>query len=126
MRYFSAIVLASAGSLLPAFAQAHGVSSAGTEIGRGIFWAYGIVFSGLGLFAGWKLFLRRQPAETRALKRRLADCQRALTACQAVLRNADDYPAQCALTDDQRRGHEQSAIDLRTQIEGLKSQLAAR
>jgi hypothetical protein len=113
-----------AGSIIPTLAHAHGVISSDDDSGYGIWWLYGIVFGGLsGL-----LFLRKwravkEPPEKMAHKRRLKDLERALKSHLMQLRNADDYPKECGLTDEQRRDSLDSIAKIRHLIEVAKSEL---
>ena len=63
--------------------------------------------------------LKERP-RIRAHKRRLADLERALKSCLMQLRNADDYPKECGLTEEARRDNLGSATKIRRLIEDAK------
>ena len=111
-----------AGSIIPALVHAHGILASDDDTGYGIWWLYAILggLGGLAIFRKWRGGKER-PVR-RAHKRRLADLERSLKSCLMQLRNADDYPNECGLTDEQRRDNLDSAAKFRRLIEDAKSE----
>lgn len=116
-----------AGSLAPlAQALAHGVTGGDEDSGNEFFWLYGLLLAGIAGFVIYRKWWRpKESPERRALKRRLSEFERALTSCMAQLKNAEDYPNECGLTDEQRRERLESAASIRGKIDEIKMELAA-
>ena len=116
-----------AGSLAPlSFALAHGVTGGEEDAGNELFWLYGLVLTGIaGIVIYRKWWATRESPERRQLKRRLIDFERALTSCRAQLQNAEDYPKECGLTDEQRLERLKSLASIRGKIDEIKMELAA-
>ena len=109
------------GCSIPALVHGHGVVASDDDAGYGIWWLYGILFVGLGGFLFyWKWRRLKESPGVRAHKRRLADLERALNSCLMELRNADDYPKECGLTEEARRDNLDSATKIRRLIEDAK------
>ena len=122
----STLMTALAGSTIPVLVHAHSVLAGDDHPGFGMWWLYGILFGGVGgylLYRNWRG--GRDHPERKALKRRLADLERALKSCVMQLRNADDYPKECGLTDEQRRDRLGSITKIRRLIEDAKTELAS-
>ena len=116
----STLILTLAGSIItPALLHAHGVLASDDDTGYGIWWLYGIL-GGLGGFFIW--WGGKNPPQIRARKRRLADLERALNSCLMQIRNAEDYPKECSLTEEERRENLGSATRIRRLIEDTKSE----
>lgn len=84
------------------------------------------MLGGLGgtlLYRKWRS--DRDRPESRALKRRLAELERALTSCRMQLQNADDYPNECGLTDEARRERQDTESKICRLIEDVRSELAS-
>ena len=115
------------GSLAPlSEAWAHFGLADGEDIGHGIFWAYGLVFGSLICFVGYRRWAGNQGTpEQRTLNKHLKELERALNACLKQLKNAEEYPKECGLTDEQRRESMNSASSIQTQIDETKNMLAA-
>ena len=115
------------GSLAPlALAFAHGVFGGEEDAGNGLFWLYGLVLAfiaGIVIYRKW--WGARESPERRALKGRLSDFERALSSCMAQLQNAEDYPKECGLTDEQRLERLKSVASIQGKIEAIKMDLAA-
>lgn len=118
----STLIVALAGSIIPALVHAHGVLASDDDTGYGIWWLYGILggLGGLVAYRRWRGGKERP--QIRAHKRRLADLERALKSCLMQLRNADDYPKECRLTEEARRENLDSAAKIRRLIEDAKSE----
>ncbi len=116
-----------AGSLAPlTLAFAHGVTGGEEDGGNGLFWLYGLVLASIAGFVIYrKWWGARESPERRALKRRLSDFERALTSCMAQLHNAEDYPKECGLTDEQRQERLESVESIQGKIDEIKMDLAA-
>ena len=117
-------MVALVGSTIPAMLHAHGGLSGEDDPGVGIWWLYGILFGGLGgllFYRKWRAV--KEPPERMAHKRRLKDLERTLKSHLMQLRNADDYPKECGLTDEQRRDSLDSIVKFRHLIEVAKSEL---
>ncbi len=117
------LMAALVGSIIPALVQAHGVLATADDSGYGMWWIYGLVAGLGGLLFYRKVRGREEGPERMALKHRLADLERALKSCLMQLRNADDYPKECGLTDEARRDNLDSVEKIRRLIEDAKSEL---
>ncbi|MBT3553212.1 MAG: hypothetical protein HOO19_19740 [Rhodospirillaceae bacterium] len=107
-------------------AQAHFGLADGDDVGSGLFWVYGFVFASLAAFLIYRKRARkRQSPEQRTLNFRLVDLERALTACLAELKNADDYPGECGLTFAERQERQVSASSIREKIAALNAEMMA-
>ena len=127
MRYLLMLITSLAGSLAPlSSVRAHSGPVGGDGTGDGIFWVYGVLLVGLASFVVyWKLVRGKESPERRALKRHLGELERAHTSCLAQLQNAEDYPNECGLTDEQRRERLESVALIQGQIDQSKADLAA-
>jgi hypothetical protein len=117
-RYLLLLILSVAGAMAPlASAFAHFGLYGDKEIGHGLFWMYGIAFTGLAAFI---IYRKRSRAgltpEQHELRQRVADLERALTACMTQLQNAEDYPNECGLTYAEREERLVSASSIREKI----------
>lgn len=115
------------GSLAPfSQAMAHFGLADGEDFGHGIFWVYGFVFAGLIGFVFYQRWSRTKGTpEQRSLKLQLKELDHALKSCLKQIQNADDYPNECGLSDEERRENIKSAASLQTQIDQTKTTLAA-
>ena len=105
-------------------AFAHGGIADEGDLGHGIFWLYGMVFAGLAGFVLYKLFVRRnETPEGKELRRRLAEFEHELKSCLKELQNAEEYPLECGLSDEQRQQLLESVAAIRRLIEETKSKL---
>jgi len=126
MRYDNLLSAVSAASTLPARVLAHGGLAGDTDPGHGIWWVYGILLSGLIAYPIYRLWRHGNETPARkALKRRLAELEHEAASCLTRLRNADDYPRECGLTDNERQECVDSLAAFRNLIEEAKSELAA-
>jgi hypothetical protein len=116
-----------AGSLAPlSFAFAHGVTVGEEDAGNELFWLYGLLFAGITGFVIYrKWWVAKETPERRQMKRRLSEFERALTSCRAQLQNAEDYPKECGLTDEQRLERLESVESIQGKINEIKMDLAA-
>jgi hypothetical protein len=115
-------VTAAAAALAPA--HAHFGLADGDDVGSGLFWVYGIGIAALAAFLIYRKRNRnRETPEQRALKRRLGELERALTACLTQLQNVEDYPNECCLTHAERQERLVSASALREKIEEINGKL---
>jgi hypothetical protein len=115
-----------AGTTVPALVDAHAVMAGTPDPGLGMWWFYGLLLGGLGgtlLYRKWRG--GKEPPERKALKRRLAELERVLKSNLMQLQNADDYPKECGLTDEQRRDRQISMTKIRRLIYHAKSELAS-
>jgi len=121
----SALIAALGGSIIPALVHAHGVLASDDDTGYGIWWLYATLggLGGLVIYRKWRG--RKERPQIRANKRRLADLERALKSCLIQLRNADDYPKECSLTEEARQENLDSAAKIRRLIEDAKSELVS-
>jgi hypothetical protein len=107
-------------------ALAHVGLADGEDIGHGMFWAYGLVFTALISFVFYRQWASRQgTSEQRSLNRHLKVLERALNSCLKQLKNAEEYPNECGLTDVQRRESLESVTLIQTQIAETKEILSA-
>ncbi len=115
-----------AGSLAPlSFAIAHGVTGGEENAGNELFWIYGFLLVGIaGLVICRKWWAIKESPERRALRRRLSEFERALASCRAQLQNAENYPKECGLTEEQRQERLQSAASIQGKIDEIKMDLA--
>jgi hypothetical protein len=127
MRTRLLLVTSLAGSLAPLYcAIAHGVTGGEEDAGNELFWIYGLLLVGIAGFVIYRKWWRgRVSPERRALRRRLSEFERALTLCRAQLQNAEDYPKECGLTEEQRLERLQSAASIQEKIDEIKMDLAA-
>ena len=112
---------------IPTTATAHGLLGTGHDIGHYLLWVYGIAFSALIAFVIVKFVRKGDSAhvEKKAMKRRVTDLERALASCNKQLKNAEDYPVECGLNDEQRQEKLDSAASLRQLIDEEKLKLIA-
>ena len=105
-------------------AFAHGGIGDEGDLGHGIFWLYGMVFAGLAGFILYKLIVgRNETPERKELRRRLAEFEHELKSCLKELQNAEEYPLECGLSDEQRQQLLESVAAIRRLIEETKSKL---
>jgi len=126
MRYALMLISFLAGSLSNVISvRAHFGLADGDDVGTGLFWVWGAFIVGVAGFILYRRSLAKLPPEGRELKRRLNELERALTSCHSQLRNADDYPTECGLSDQQRRARLDSVLSIQGMIAKTKSELAA-
>ena len=107
-------------------ALAHFGLADGEDIGHGIFWAYGLVFAALIGFIIYRRWDRRRGTpEQRSLRLQLKELNRALDVCLKKIKNADEYPNECGLSDEKRRRELESAKSIRSKIGHTKEILSA-
>ena len=98
----------------------------GVEVGHGIFWAYGLVFAALIGFIIYRRWDRRRGTpEQRSLRLQLKELNRALDVCLKKIKNADEYPNECGLSDEKRRKELESAKSIQSKIGHTKEILSA-
>ena len=116
-----------AGSLAPlTSAFAHFGLYGDEEVGLVLYWFYGLLFAGITGFVIYrKWWVAKETPERRQMKRRLSEFERALTSCRAQLQNAEDYPKECGLTDEQRLERLESVESIQGKIIEIKMDLAA-
>ena len=96
------------------------------EIGDEIFWAYGCVFAALIGFVIYRRWDRRRGTpEQRTLRLKLKELNRLLSNCLNQIQNADKYPNECGLSDEQRRKSEEIAKSLQSQIDNTREMLSS-
>ena len=116
--------MGSLASLTPAFA--HFGLADGEDVSHGLFVGYVLALLGLIAFVIYRRRKSTQESpELKSLKRQLRDLERSLTACLAQLKNADEYPNECGLTEEQRKERLKSAASIRGKIDTTKASLAA-
>ena len=127
MRSLSVMMTSLGGSITPfGSAFAHFGLAGEDDVGHEFFWVYGIVLSSvIGFIIYRKYWARKDPPEVRALKRQLSELERALKLFQTQLKNAEDYPKECGLTDQQRQERLDSVESIQGQITAAKADLAA-
>jgi hypothetical protein len=107
-------------------ALAHFGLADGEEIGHGIFWVYGLVFTTLIGFVFYQRWARgKGTIEQRSLRLQLKELDRALHSCLKQIQNADDYPNECGLSKEQRNENMASVLQLQSQIDQTKEMLSA-
>ena len=113
-------------AMIPTTATAHGLLGTGHDIGHYLLWVYGIAFAALIGFVVVKLVRKGDSTlvEMKAVKRRITDLESALASCTKQLKNAEDYPVECGLSDDQRQEKLDSADSLRQLIDEEKLKLS--
>ena len=114
-------------SFLPvARALANNGLAGSVEIGDEIFWAYGFVFAALIGFVIYRRWDRRRGTpEQRTLRLKLKELNRLLSNCLNQIQNADKYPNECGLSDEQRRKSEEIAKSLQSQIDNTREMLSS-
>ena len=127
MRTVPALSAIAGVATIPTAATAHGLLGTGHDIGHYLLWVYGIAFVALIGFMVVKLVRKGDSAhvEKKAMKRRITDLERALASCTKQLKNAEDYPVECGLSDEQRQEKLDSAVSLRQLIDAEKLKLIA-
>ncbi len=124
--YLISITFLAAGLGTATSAFAHFGLADGDDVGTGLFWAWGVFLAGIvGFFVYRKYWRGEEKQNYRAVKHRLSDLERALRSCQSQLQNAEDYPRECGLSDQQRRENQQSVISIQGLIIKTKAELAA-
>ena len=120
----SILIIQSSFPLSNAFAN-NGLTG-GVEVGHGIFWAYGLVFAALIGFIIYRRWdKRRGTPEQRSLRLQLKELNRALDVCLKKIKNADEYPNECGLSDEKRRKELESAKSIQSKIGHTKEILSA-
>jgi hypothetical protein len=120
----SILIIQSSFPLSNAFAN-NGLTG-GVEVGHGIFWAYGLVFAALIGFIIYRRWDRRRGTpEQRSLRLQLKELNRALDVCLKKIKNADEYPNECGLSDEKRRKELESAKSIQSKIGHTKEILSA-
>ena len=105
-------------------AFAHGGIGDEGDLGGGIFWLYGVMFAGLAGFILYKLIVgRNETPERKELRRRLAEFDHELKSCLKELKNAEEYPLECELSDEQRQQLLESVAAIHRLIEETKRKL---
>ena len=105
-------------------AFAHGGIGDEGELSGGIFWLYGVMFAGLAGFILYKLIVgRNETPERKELRRRLAEFEHGLKSCLKELKNAEEYPLECGLSDEQRQQLLESVAAIHRLIEETKRKL---
>ena len=105
-------------------AFAHGGIGDEGDLGGGIFWLYGVMFAGLAGFILYKLIVgRNETPERKELRRRLAEFEHDLKSCLKELKNAEEYPLECGLSDEQRQKLLESVAAIHRLIEETKRKL---
>ena len=105
-------------------AFAHGGIGDEGDLGGGIFWLYGVMFAGLAGFILYKLIVgRNETPERKELRRRLAEFEHELKSCLKELKNAEEYPLECGLSDEQRQQLLESVAAIHRLIEEIKRKL---
>ena len=105
-------------------AFAHGGIGDEGDLGGGIFWLYGVMFAGLAGFILYKLIVgRNETPERKELRRRLAEFEHELKSCLKELKNAEEYPLECGLSDEQRQQLLESVAAIHRLIEETKRKL---
>ena len=105
-------------------AFAHGGIGDEGDLGGGIFWLYGVMFAGLAGFILYKLIVgRNETPERKELRRRLAELEYELKSCLKELKNAEEYPLECGLSDEQRQQLLESVAAIHRLIEETKRKL---
>ncbi|MBT3916083.1 MAG: hypothetical protein HN731_01345 [Rhodospirillaceae bacterium] len=106
-------------------AYAHSGTVGDEDVGGNMFWAYGLVLSGLAGILIYRKWMRSTSSpEQRALRYNLKELQRAHTACLKQLQNAKDYPRECGLTDAERLEREKSVALFQRKINEAEAHLA--
>ena len=94
--------------------------------GHGIFWAYGFVFFTLIGFIFYRRWDRRRGTpEQQSLRLHLKELNRALNSYLKQIQNADEYPNECGLSEEQRRKSLDSVKSLQSQIDHTKEMLSS-
>ena len=120
----SILIIQSSFPLSNAFAN-NGLTG-GVEVGHGIFWAYSLVFAALIGFIIYRRWDRRRGTpEQRSLRIQLKELNRALDVCLKKIKNADEYPNECGLSDEKRRKELESAKSIQSKIGHTKEILSA-
>ena len=124
MRYKPALVTMMVVCASSGVAFAHGGIGDEGDLGQGIFWLYGIVFAGLaGLILYKVIGGRNETPERKELRRRLAELEHGLKSRSKELQNAEEYPLECGLSDEQRQQLSESVAAIHQLIEETKSKL---
>ncbi len=96
------------------------------DTGRGILAVWGAAILGLGGFTLHRMWQNATVhPKTLALRNRLGEHERGLALVTAQLLNAENYPKECSLTEDQRRDRQEAANALRINIADVNAQLAS-
>ena len=96
------------------------------EVGPAIFWAYGFIFLmliGFIIYRRWDK--RRGTPEQRSLRIQLKELNRALDGYLKQIHNADEYPQECGLSDEQRRKNIESVKSIQCQIDQTRDILSS-
>lgn len=126
MRYRVSLIAAAAISSVPSLAHAHGGLSFGDDHGTLLLWFYGLVLAAIvGVIV--RRIYRRSSEEARNpnASARLAELEIALTSNLATLRNAEEYPAECGLTDQERQTRTDTIAKIRRLIDEETRRLTA-
>lgn len=121
--FLIALLSGSLGKINPTFA--HFGLGGDEDVGHALFWFYGILLVGIiGSVIYRKLLTRHETPKRQELKQHLREFERSLSSCVAQLQNADDYPNECGLSDQQRTEKNESVALIQNKIDEIKMELA--
>ena len=82
---------------------AHFGLSGDEDVGHALFWFYGILLVGIiGTVIHRKWLAKNETPERRKLKINLREFERSLNSYLLQLQNADDYPNECGISEEER------------------------
>lgn len=125
MRHQLLLVTAGVIYTIPSPAYAHGGLSLGDDHGTTLLWLYAIVLAAIVGVIVRRIYLRSTRPPGHQHLTRLAELEVALTSNLAKLRNAEEYPAECGLSAEERQTRLDAVAAIRRVIEEEKLKLAS-
>ena len=104
---------------------AHFGLSGDEDVGHALFWIYGILLAGItGTVIYRKWLARSETPERRKLKQNLREFESSLNSFLMQLQNADDYPNECGISEEQRIEKNESVATIQNKIDEIRLELA--
>ena len=104
---------------------AHFGLSGDDDVGHALFWFYGILLVGIiGTVIYRKWIAKNETPERRQLKQNLREFESSLNSFLVQLQNADDYPNECGISEEQRLEKNESVATIQNKIDEIRLELA--
>ena len=118
-----ALILECLCPIKPTFA--HFGLSGDEDVGHALFWFYGLLLVGvIGTVIYRKWLAKNETPERRKLKQNLREFEHSLNTYLVQLQNADDYPNECGISEEQRLEKNKSVATIQNKIDEIRLELA--